>query len=221
VVVRTDTSTGAGLTPRSLVRRLLAGGPSGNEQLTAATGIVLLGLLAALGVTILRIGQLLNVHLFLGMLLIGPVALKMASTGYRFVRYYTGDPPYRRKGPPAIEMRLLAPLVVISTVVVFASGVVLLVVGPSARSTWLPIHKVSFFAWLAVTAFHVLGHLTDLPKALRADSRKGRPWNDYGAGSGARAITLAGALVGGLVLALLVEGQFSAWTSLHRYGHFH
>jgi hypothetical protein len=182
---------------------------------------VLLGLLAALGVTILRIGQLLNVHLFLGMLLIGPVALKMGSTGYRFVRYYTADPPYRRKGPPAIEMRLIAPFVVISTVVVFASGVVLLAVGPSARSTWLPIHKASFFVWLAFTAFHVLGHLSDLPRALHADRRTSRPWNDHGSGSGARAITLAGALVGGLVLALLVEGKFSAWTSLHQHLHFH
>jgi hypothetical protein len=173
-------------------------------------------------VTIVGIGQLLNVHLFLGMLLIGPVALKMGSTGYRFVRYYMADlPPYRRKGPPAIEMRLLAPLVVISTVVVFASGVVLLAVGPSARSTWFPIHKDSFFVWLAVTACHVLGHLTDLPKALRADRRTARPWNDYGSGRGARAITLAGALIAGLVLALLVEGQFSAWTGLHRHTHIY
>jgi hypothetical protein len=215
--VRSDTSNRARLTPRSLFSRLLAGGPAGNEQLTAATGIVLLGLLAALGVSIVRIGQLLNVHLFLGMLLIGPVALKMASTGYRFVRYYTGDQPYRRKGPPAIEMRLLAPLVVISTVVVFASGVVLLEVGPSARGTWFPIHKYSFFVWLAATACHVLGHLTDLPRALRAERRDGRPWSDHGSGRGARAITIAGALVAGLVLALLVEGQFSAWTGLHHH----
>jgi hypothetical protein len=42
-------------------------------------------------VTIVGIGQLLNVHLFLGMLLIGPVALKMGSTGYRFVRYYMAE----------------------------------------------------------------------------------------------------------------------------------
>ena len=153
------------------------------------------------------------------MLLLGPVALKMGSTGYRFVRYYTANPPYRRKGPPPIEMRLLAPLVVISTVVVFGSGVVLLAVGPSARGTWFPIHKYSFFVWLAVTAYHVLGHLTDLPGALRADRRDGRPWNDYGSGRGVRAITLAGALIAGLVLALLVEGQFSAWTGLHHHIH--
>ena len=69
-------------------------------------------MLAALGVTILRIGQLLNPHMFLGMALLVPVGLKMATTGYRFVRYYTGSPSYRRKGPPRIEMRLLAPAVV-------------------------------------------------------------------------------------------------------------
>jgi hypothetical protein len=212
-----DTPTRVGFARGSFFGRLFAGGPPGNEQLTAATGAVLLALLAALGVTIVRIGQLLNVHLFLGMLLIGPVALKMGSTGYRFVRYYAGNPAYRRKGPPAIEMRLLAPLVVISTLVVFASGVVLLAVGPSARGTWFPIHKYSFFVWLAVTVLHVLGHLTDLPGALRADRRHGRPWDDYGSGTGVRAITLAGALVVGLVLALLVEGRFSAWTSLHHH----
>lgn len=202
-----------------LLGRLAAGGPAGNEQLTAATGVVLLVLLAALGVTILRIGPLLNVHMFLGMLLIGPVALKMGSTGYRFVRYYTANPPYRRKGPPAIEMRLLAPLVVLSTVVVFATGVALLFAGPSERGALLPLHKVSFVVWLIATGLHVLGHLAELPSALRADRRSGRPWDDYGSGSGARAATLAAALVGGLVLAVLVESQFGAWTDFH--SHFH
>ena len=119
--------------------------------------------------TIVRIGQLLWLHLFLGMLLIGPVLLKLASTGYRFARYYTANPAYRRKGPPATPMRLLAPLVVLSTVVVFGSGVALLFAGPSSRGTLFPIHKLSFFAWLAFTGVHVLGHLADLPAPLRAD----------------------------------------------------
>jgi len=115
---------------RTLRARLIAGGTAGNEQLTAATGVVLLLLLAALGVTIVRIGSLLNEHMFLGMLLIGPVVLKMASTGYRFVRYYAANPRYRSKGPPEAAMRLIAPLVVLSTVVVFASGVALLFAAP-------------------------------------------------------------------------------------------
>jgi len=197
----------------------LAGGTAGNEQLTAATGVVLLVLLAALGVTIVRIGGLLNAHMFLGMLLIGPVALKLASTGYRFARYYTADPRYRAKGPPPVTMRLMAPVVVISTVVVFASGVALLFAGPGDRGTLTPIHKASFVLWLGVTGLHVLGHLAELPLALRrpASAPGDRPWDDGGAGRGARALLLAGALVGGLVLALVTESQFPVWAHFHNH----
>ena len=196
---------------------LFGGGTAGNEQLTALTGVVLILALAALGVTIVRIGGLLDAHMFIGMLLIGPVILKLASTGYRFIRYYSADSRYRAKGPPAIEMRLLAPLVVLTTVVVFASGVALLFVGPSARGTLTPIHKVSFFAWLAVTALHVLGHLAELPRSLAADRYAPRGWDDGGGGRGARALALSSALVGGLVLALLVESQFPAWAHFHHH----
>ena len=70
--------------------------------------------------TIPQLRQFVSVHLFVGMLLIGPVALKMASTGYRFLRYYTGNVAYRRKGPPELVLRLIGPIVVLSTVAVFA-----------------------------------------------------------------------------------------------------
>ena len=49
------------------------GGAEGNERLTAATGAVLLVLFAAEGFTILAIHQMITLHFFLGMLLIGPV----------------------------------------------------------------------------------------------------------------------------------------------------
>ena len=203
---------------RTLWDRLTAGGTAGNEQLTAIVGVVLIAMLAALGVTILRIGQLLDAHMFIGMLLLGPVALKMASTGYRFVCYYASDPAYREKGPPPIEMRALAPAVVIATVVVFATGVALLFTGPGSRGVLLPLHKVSFIVWLAVTALHVLGHLAELPAALAADRRAERAWDDHGSGRGARALLIAGALVGGLVIALLAESGFGAWSHFHHHG---
>ncbi|MGO9790275.1 MAG: hypothetical protein ACLP8S_12505, partial [Solirubrobacteraceae bacterium] len=77
---------------RALTRsRLFGGGTDGNEQLTSITGAILIVLLAVIGVTILRVGQLISVHLFVGLLLLGPVTLKLGSTGYRFVRYYTHD----------------------------------------------------------------------------------------------------------------------------------
>ncbi len=211
-------------TPTAIARprRLLGGGTTGNERLTSSTGAVLIVLLAALGVTIIRIGQLLSAHMFIGMLLIGPLALKLASTGYRFVRYYAHDARYVRKGPPATALRLLAPLVVASTLVVFASGVALLFVGPSSRSTLLPIHKLSFFAWLALTGVHVLAHLPEVLRSLRADY--GRPalasagaprWSGELNGRAGRMLSLAGALVLGAVLAVAVIPQFGAWTSFH------
>ena len=204
---------------RSPLRRLIAGGTHGNEQLTAGTSLVLLVLLGVLGVTILQIGALLNVHMFVGMLLIGPIALKMASTGYRFVRYYTANPRYRAKGPPPTSLRLIAPIVVLSTIVVFATGVALLLAGPGSRGTLTPLHKASFVVWLVFVAPHVLGHLVELPGALRADRSAGRPWDDHGSGRAARTITVAGALVGGLVLALLVESQFGAWSQAYQHLH--
>lgn len=203
---------------------LSAGGTGGNERLTAATGTVLIVLLAVIGVTILQLRTLLWVHLFVGILLIGPLALKLASTGYRFARYYTGEQAYRLKGPPAAALRILAPAVVLSTLVVFVTGVWLLFAGPSSRSTLLPIHKISFFAWLAFTSLHVLGHLAEMPSALRADY--GRPvgvdraalTGDIGGRAG-RMIVLAGAVVGGLVIAVLVIPEFAAW--MHWNSTFH
>ena len=203
---------------RPLLARLLAGGPGGNEQLTALTGVLLIVLLAALGVTIVRIGQMLNVHMFLGMLLLGPVALKMGSTGYRFVRYYAGSQAYRLKGPPSIELRLLAPFVVLLTVAVFGTGVALLLVGPAHRGILGPLHKITFIVWLAATALHVLGHLVELPRALAGAARRDPAWDDQGAGRGSRALLLASAIAGGLIIAFVAESQFAVWTN---YRHHH
>ena len=101
----------------------------GNEILTSATAVVLTLLLLAEGVTIVLIGDLLSAHMFIGMALIPPVLLKLGSTGYRFARYYAGARIYREKGPPPLLLRLLAPLLVITTITIFATGVVLLLSG--------------------------------------------------------------------------------------------
>jgi hypothetical protein len=204
--------------PPARTNRLTGGGTTGNERLTAATGFVLLGLLAVIGVTILRLGPLLSVHMFVGILLIGPVGLKLASTGYRFIRYYTANPQYRHKGPPPLLLRVLAPMVVLSTLVVFVTGVALLLIGPSSRHTLLPIHKISFFIWLAFIGFHVLGHLVELPEMLRADYGRSQ-WSGDVTGRAGRTLALSAALVLGVVLAILVLPDFGAW--LHGSDIFH
>ncbi len=182
------------------------------------TGVVLVGLLAVLGITILRIGQLISVHLFVGLLLLGPVALKMGSTGYRFLRYYTGNPAYRRKGPPQWALRLLAPFVVLTTVVVFLTGVVLLFNGPRSREPWLLLHKASFILWLGATGLHVLGHLPRIGGILGL----GRPREQgltASPGAAGRWIMIAGGLVAGLVLALVLIPDFSSWTAAGAFLH--
>ena len=206
--------------PRVGRASLRRGGTDGNEQLTAITGVLLLVLLAVLGITILRIRQLIWLHLFLGLLLIGPVLLKMASTGYRFVRYYAHDRIYRKKGPPPPALRVLAPGVVLSTLVVFVTGIVLLFDGPANRDTPLLLHKVSFFVWLGLTAVHVLGHLPGLATTLRnaAEIREsvGVP------GGTSRWLTLTGAIVAGAVLAIVLIPDFHIWTATGAFPHhFH
>jgi hypothetical protein len=69
--------------------------------------------------------------------------------GYRFIRYYTGNPAYRRKGPPALILRLLGPMVLLSTLGVLATGGILLVVGPSRSYPGLLLHKATFIIWVA------------------------------------------------------------------------
>lgn len=68
--------------------------------------------------TIVRIGQLIWLHLFLGLVLLGPVAAKLGSTGYRFVRYYNRDVAYRAKGPPRPVLRVVAGGLVLAVVLV-------------------------------------------------------------------------------------------------------
>lgn len=127
----------------------------GNERLTAAAGAVLFVLLAVEGVTILFLRPLLTVHIFVGMILLAPAAVKIGSTSYRFFRYYSGAADYRWKGPPHPLHRVLGPVLVASTVTVLGTGVGLAVAGPPG-GILLGLHKASFVVWLVVTSVHVL-----------------------------------------------------------------
>ena len=187
------------------------GRAEGNERLTAMTGAVLLVLLAAEGVTIVLKRQLLTEHFFIGMLLIGPMLLKLGSTGYRFVRYYTGSAPYIRKGPPALLLRLLGPVVILTSVGVIGSGIALAVVGPGP-SPWLFLHKATFVLWFGAMAIHVLWYAPRLPRLLSSGSPG---WNRARvtlAGAGRRWMLLTAALGAGLVIALATYHLAGSWT---------
>jgi hypothetical protein len=198
--------------------RRRGGGPDGNERLTAAAAAMLFLLLAAEGVTIVFLRPLFSAHVFIGMLLIPPVALKLASTGWRFLRYYGNDPEYRRKGPPLLPLRLLAPIVVASTVGVFGTGVALLVVGP-AGGIVLGLHKASFAVWLVATAVHVLAYLARVPRLAAADWGAGAA-HSVG-GSFPRRLLLAGTLVAGAILAVATVHYAQPWVHWIATHHHH
>jgi len=172
--------------------------PSGNERLTSITGAVLLVLLFLIGLTVLRVRTLLPQHLFLGFALIPPLGLKMFSTGWRFVRYYAGDPAYRLAGPPEMLLRLIAPILVLSTVALFVSGLELWFFGLRYGSIWLAAHRISFLIWLPLIAIHSLSYLNKSSEALAGElSGRGARESVF-----TRRSLVIGSLVAGLALAL-------------------
>lgn len=184
------------------------GGVAGNEILTCAIAAVLTCLLLAEGVTLLRLGPLLVPHMFIGLVLVPLVLLKLGSTGYRFVRYYTHSPTYTEKGPPLLPLRMMAPVLVAATIGVFVTGVALLVDGHKSDTLML-LHKASFIVWGAVFGIHFLAYLPQMLRSLRDDwSARRRHAVD---GAGLRGMLVASALGGGLALALALLPTIDAW----------
>jgi len=195
--------------------RLLRGGIEGNARLTATTAIALLVLLAAEGATIPFVGRQLTLHVFLGLLLIPLVVLKLASIAWRFGRYYTGHPDYVAKGPPAALMRLLvAPLVVASTLGLFGTGVLLVVLHPQ-RGFVLGLHKASFIVWFGAMGVHVLAYLLRTPVLARADVGGSL------AGGTLRRFVVAGAIVAGLIVAVAGLPAAHTWADWAAQHHHH
>ena len=169
-------------------------------------------LLVAEGITILRIGGLVSVHMFIGLVLIPPVLLKLASTGYRFVRYYTGARAYREKGPPPLPLRLLAPVLVAATAGVFVTGVLLLLLGHRSDQLLL-LHKITFIAWGAVFGVHFLAHIPRVIRSLGGDWGAGR--RRALPGAGVRGMLVAASLGAGVALALSLLGAIAGWQTGH------
>lgn len=187
-------------------------GVDGNARLTAVTGMLLLALLALEGLTILSVRQLITLHVFVGVLLLGPVLLKSGSTVYRFARYYTGAAAYRAKGPPHLLLRILGPILIVSSLTVLGTGIALLGMKPSRSEALLTAHQVSFAVWFAVTTVHVLGHLYGAARSSWAELR--RPPNTVAARRRrVRFALIALALLLGVGAAAALLPSAAPWTS--------
>src|SRR5437764_2026805 len=144
----------------------------GNERMTALAGAVLLVLILVEIVTSVRLRTLLSAHVFVGVLLAGPLAVKIGSTGYRFLRYYTRSPAFVRRGPPRLALRLLAPLLIAPTLVVIGSGIGLVVTGPLSAGLLLPLHGFSVLVWLPLIVLHGFAHVRRVPRLVTDDWSK-------------------------------------------------
>jgi hypothetical protein len=164
-----------------------------NERLTATVATALLLLLTIEGATLLDMRRYLSVHAFVGILLIPLVALKLATTSWRMARYYLGAEEYVRRGPPHVVLRMLvAPVVVVSTVFLFGTGVALLALDQT-RGQVVQLHQASFIVWVGAMSIHVLTRLSRLPVAWRRLP-----------GRGLRVALVAATAAAGLALAVAV-----------------
>ncbi|MDX6326969.1 MAG: hypothetical protein QOK15_3323 [Nocardioidaceae bacterium] len=195
------------------------GGPAGNTLLTAWTALVLLVLSIAELLTLFDVRGLISWHVALGALLLPPSVMKTASTGWRMTRYYLGNPPYRQAGPPPLLLRLLGPLVVISTLGLLGTGVLLVLIGQQQAHTslvallgvridWVTLHQGFFAVWAGAAGLHLLGRVVP---ALRATVLSGTPAAIPGRGR--RALWFGVMGVSAAVLAVVLVQGDSSWSS--------
>jgi hypothetical protein len=183
-------------------------GVEGNSRITGMAAALLLVVLAAEGATLLDVGHWLSIHVFLGMVVVPLAVLKLASTSYRAARYYLRDARYRERGAPPWLLRILGPVVAISTISLLATGIAL-VTSPRHKYPWLgDLHRVSFIVWFAVMVIHVLGHLVETGRLAAADFR---PSERRVRGGTIRPVVVVGCLVVGVALGAATTGWATNW----------
>jgi hypothetical protein len=187
-------------------------GPPGNERLTSSVGLVLLVLLGVETLTTIALRSFLPEHVFLGMLLLPPVVLKLVSICWRFACYYARREPYVLAGPPRILLRMLAPFLVASTLLLFGTGVAMIVVGHRGGQL-RTLHTFSFVAWGVLMGVHVLAYLTRVFRDGIADWR--RSATDVVDGVRVRRALLLGSLLAGVIVAL---ATYSAQKTVLHHG---
>jgi hypothetical protein len=195
--------------------------PDGNERLTAIAGLTLIVLSGVEYLTLLLgLQRFLSWHVFVGFVLLPPIALKLASTGWRFMRYYTRNVDYREKGAPQIVMRLLAPLLVGFTILLFGSGVAMGLVHGQALTLARRVHGPAAFCWTLLIGAHVLVYLRRALWSTREDlvPRTRRA----AAGAVGRMLALGAAVAAGVLLGMATLPAQHHWLHLPpKHDHHH
>lgn len=194
------------------------GGPAGNARLTAWTGAILFVLFVAELVTLLDVRGWISWHVALGVLLVPPALLKTASTGWRFLRYYTRGRPYVEAGPPIMPLRLLGPLVVVTTLGLLGSGLVLIALGAERSRqngvlgfSWVNIHQAFFIGCGVALGLHFLARA--VPALMLISGRRKEEPGAAGripGGAARLAVIVLSLAVAGVTTALVLPAA-SSW----------
>lgn len=188
-----------------------------NTKLTALTGLLIFFLLALEGVTIPFIGKLLTVHVFIGWVLLPPILLKIVSTSYRFIMYYIGDPRYTKAGPPKPLLRMLGPLIAVTTALLMWSGIEMVLIGPHSPDArlWGTIHRAAFILWFGFMTVHVLAYFLKAGSlALPELNRRPGVHSVRIPGRTIRIALVAGSLAIGIILGLTQWHLTAPWVTL-------
>jgi hypothetical protein len=184
-----------------------------NKRITAIAGTVLFVLIIAELVITANLDGLRSEHIFVGVLLAGPLVVKICSTGYRFFRYYTKSPEFVRSGPPNILLRVLAPFLVVMTILVFISGFGLAFGGHAYEGLFHKVHTVSVTLWLPLLGVHIYAYIRKAFGLIKYDwtsqSKYRVPGREGRLGINVAAIILSG--VAGIILSPLKFGKHGHW----------
>ena len=128
------------------------------------------------------------------------------------MRYYTRNEDYRVKGAPQILMRLLAPLLVAFTILLFGSGVAIGLVHGSALTLARRVHGPAAFCWTLLVGVHVLAYLR---RALRSAHEDLVPQTRRAVvGAAGRMIALGTTIAAGVVLGVATLPAQHHWLHL-------
>ncbi len=107
-----------------------------------------------------------------------------------------------------MALRLLAPVLVLTTVGIFVTGVLLLSLGHKSDQLGFP-PQGSFFVWAGAFGIHFLWHLPHMLRSL-PDYRRGAHTRRV-PGSGLRGMLVAASLGAGVALAISLASAISGW----------
>ncbi|MFZ0216724.1 MAG: hypothetical protein WAM30_12385, partial [Candidatus Dormiibacterota bacterium] len=158
--------------------------PAANRLLVSLLGVVLLALLilqiasavlfALLSFNVsLPAGPIFDlvhpVHFFVGFVLIPLVLLKLMSTGWKFVMYYLGSRAYHEVGPPDWPARLIAPLFVVSSIVLLGSGIEMWSFLNQFIGFWTQVHLIASVGFVGSLIAHLVFHARHAHRDAAAD----------------------------------------------------